>query len=177
MNIRPEENEYAPYYTSYIKLIPEGDIAEVLNEQLKNTLTTFRKLNDEQSLFRYTPDKWSIKEVLGHIADTERIMAYRLLCIARGDSAALPGFNENQYVSSARFDDLPLADLLDNFVAVRHSTLQLMKGLDERAWSRRGNANGVEVTVRAIAYIIAGHELHHRNIVQERYLQSSSFPR
>lgn len=177
MNLRPEENEYAPYYSGYINLIPAGNIVEILKEQLEITVTNFKDLSDDQSLFRYASDKWSVKEVLGHIADTERIMSYRLLCFARGELAALPGFNENLYVSSARFDDLPLGDLIDNFVAVRQSTLQLIKNIDEAAWSRRGNANGVEVTVRAIAYIIAGHELHHRNIIQERYIHSSGFPR
>jgi uncharacterized damage-inducible protein DinB len=176
MNLRPEENEYAPYYSSYINLIPAGNIVDILKEQLEKTVTTLNILREEQSLFRYSSDKWSIKEVLGHIADTERIMSYRLLCIARGESTALPGFNENLYVSSARFDQIPLRDLIDNFIAVRQSTLQLIKGLDELAWSRRGIANGVEVTVRAIAYIIAGHELHHRNIIQERYITSSQFP-
>ena len=116
------------------------------------------------------------KEVIGHIADTERIMAYRLLSIARGETAELPGYNDDMYVLKAAFDKQSMQDLIDNLIVVRHSTVHLLKSLDQDTWLQRGNANKSEVTVRALAYIIAGHELHHLQIIKERYLGSNAYP-
>ncbi|RAV19603.1 DinB family protein [Paenibacillus contaminans] len=170
MTVRPSQEEYAPYYETYIRLVPEGKIAEVLTRQLQYTADFFAAIPEERTLSRYAPGKWSVKEVLGHITDTERIMSYRLLCIARGDKTPLPGYDENEYIKGSSFDSIPLAELIGDFAAVRRSTLTLLRGLSEEAWSRKGIANNSELSARALAYITAGHELHHINIVKERYL-------
>lgn len=167
-----EQSEYAPYYQTYIKLVTEGDIIKILEKQLNETISLLEGISDEQALHRYAPGKWSVKEVLGHIADTERIMSFRLLSVARGETAPLPGYDDRLYVENANFNSQSIDDLLQNLSAIRKSTLHLLKSLSQEALVRRGNANGFEVSARAIAFIIAGHELHHRNIVMERYLQS-----
>ncbi|WP_374722809.1 DinB family protein [Peribacillus tepidiphilus] len=176
MQKRPEIGEFAPYYLSYVNLVPEGDILHILDEQIKLTIHLLQNISETQGQFRYAPDKWSIKEVIGHMADTERVMGYRLLCIARGDTVSLPGFNENAYVHNASFDQQSMQDLLQNLNAVRQSTLHLIKSLNQEAWLRRGIANNYEVTVLALATIMAGHELHHRQIIKERYMGSESYP-
>lgn len=176
MKKRPEFKEYNPFFATYIGLVSEGDIEQIISEQIKGTVELLKGLTVEQAHFRYAPDKWTIKEVIGHITDTERIMAYRLLSIARGEKVALPGFNEESYVLHSAFNQLSVEELLENLEAVRHSTTLLLKSLNEDAWQRTGNANGSEITVRALAYIIAGHELHHRNIIQERYMGAENYP-
>lgn len=172
MDKMPATYEYADYYASYVKLVPQGDIIQILNEQMKETVTMLSKISEPQSEYRYAPGKWSVKEVMGHITDTERIMSYRLLSIARGETASLPGFDENLYVEEANFDNQSLKDLLDHFACVRQSTIHLVKSLSDAVLSRKGMANNNEVTVRALLTIIAGHEIHHRKIIQERYIQS-----
>jgi uncharacterized damage-inducible protein DinB len=172
MDNMPATYEYAEYYRTYVKLVPEGDILHILNEQMKETVIMLSTLSQEQSEYRYAPGKWSVKEVVGHITDTERIMSYRLLAIARGETVSLPGYDENRYVEAADFDKQSLKDLLDHFACVRQSTIHLIKSLSEEALSRRGIANSSEVTVRALITIMAGHELHHRNILKERYLKA-----
>jgi uncharacterized damage-inducible protein DinB len=172
-----QSSEYNPYYSAYINSVPEGDIIGILTNQMEETLTAFQGISEEQALFRYASDKWSIKEALGHIADTERVMGYRLVAIARGETASLPGFDDMVYVQNAKFNGLSIQDLLQNFAAVRESTLHLLKTLPSEAWTRIGSANGSPMSVRAIAYVIAGHERHHRLIVKERYIQSEQYPR
>lgn len=167
----PAAYEYADYYKTYVRLVPEGDILEILNKQMKDTVTMLSSLSPEQCEYRYAEGKWSVKEVMGHIIDTERIMSYRLLSIARGETQPLPGYDENRYVDTADFDKQSIIDLLDHFACVRQSTIHLVKSLSEEAMGRKGNANNSEVSARAIITIIAGHELHHRNIIQERYLK------
>lgn len=130
----------------------------------------FERLTDQQADYRYAPEKWSVKEVLGHVIDTERIMGYRALRIARGDKKPMEGFEQDDYVRVAQFGHRTLAGLVEEFNAVRRATLLLFQNLEPQAWTRRGIANEKEVSVRALAYIIAGHELHHRNILQEQYL-------
>ncbi|MGJ7922047.1 DinB family protein [Neobacillus sp. LXY-4] len=176
MKKQMDPSEFAPYYGPYINAVPEGDIFETLHQQLEDTVKLFKNLNENQAEFRYGPNKWSIKEVFGHMTDTERIMAYRLLAIARGETLSLPGFDENEYVRHAEFDKQTLEELLEQFTIVRKSTLALLKSLSTDAWLRRGTANQHEVSVRALAFIIAGHELHHRTIISERYIQSEGFP-
>ena len=176
MQKRPDANEYNPYYSTYINLIPNGDIIRILEQQMKETNLLLKDISDSEGHFRYAPNKWSIKEVIGHIVDTERIMAYRLLSIARGETAELPGYNDDMYVLRAAFDKQSMQDLLENLIVVRQSTLYLLRSLDKEAWSQRGNANNSEVTVRALAYIIAGHELHHLQSIKERYLSSDVYP-
>jgi len=176
MNTRPEISEYNPFYETYIKKIPEGDISQILNEQCEKTAATLKELSEKQALFRYRPDKWSIKEVMGHVTDTERIMSYRLLSIARGETVSLPGFDQNAYVENASFDKMSLEDILAHFIAVRNATVLLLKSLSDTDWLKSGFANEAKVTVRALAYIIAGHERHHFELINERYLKSANFP-
>ncbi|MGD6888082.1 DinB family protein [Bacillus mobilis] len=176
MQIRPKAREYNPYYATYINLVSDGHIIHILEQQIKKTNLLLKEISDSEGLFRYAPTKWSIKEVIGHIADTERIMAYRLLSIARGEKTELPGYNDEMYVLKAAFDKQSMQDLLENFIVVRQSTVHLLKSLDKDAWLQRGNANKSAVTVHALAYIIAGHELHHLQIIQERYFGSNAYP-
>ncbi|MGM0805957.1 MAG: DinB family protein [Bacillota bacterium] len=165
--------EYAEYYQTYVSLVPEGDIIQVLTDQMKETVGIVSKLDDEQLSYRYATGKWSVKEVVGHITDTERIMSYRLLSIARGETSSLPGYDENAYVEEAGFDDIPVRDLIEHFVSVRLATIQLIKSLSKMALERKGTANGHPVSTRALMMIIAGHEMHHRNIIVERYLSKN----
>ncbi|MCL4548047.1 MAG: DinB family protein [Bacteroidetes bacterium] len=169
---RPDQNEYAPSYQQYIKDVPQIDILEYLKQQLDETVKLFSGVSEEKALFRYAPDKWSVKEVLGHIMDGERIFAYRALCIARGEKNSLPGFDQNGYIANANFDKLKLTDIVEEFVALRKSNLKMFGNFSEEMWTRRGIANKNEVTVRAVAYILAGHALHHLNVVRERYLSA-----
>ena len=171
---RPDATEYAPYYERYISLVKDGDILASLSQQMDETLTLLGSISEEQANFRYAPDKWSIKELVGHLIDTERIFSYRALRFARNDKTPLPGFDQDDYIRGASFDDYSLADLASEFEHVRRAGLSLFKHLDREAWKRRGAANDSEVSVRALAYIIAGHELHHMGILRSRYLQRAA---
>ena len=166
---RPEPGEYAPYYDRYISLIAGTDILETLDAQRRQTMLLLSGRDESDGDFRYAPDKWNAKEVLGHVCDTERIFAYRALRIARGDQTPLSGFEQDDYVKSGPFARAPLSEIIEDYIAVRRATLTLLRNLDEAAWVRRGVANKNEVSVRALAYIIAGHELHHRGILEEKY--------
>lgn len=168
--IRPQTTDYLPYYERYVSLVPEGDILNTLAEQLDSTLLLLRSIPEERAGFRYAPDKWSIKELLGHIIDTERIFAYRALRFARNDQTHLSGFEQDDYVSNASFDHCHLGDLADEFEHVRHGNLLMFRQLDDAAWERRGIANDAEVSVRALAFIMAGHEMHHMNVLREKYM-------
>jgi hypothetical protein len=174
---RPEKDEYAPYYLPYVNAVPEGDIISILTKQLEDTKLLLKEVTEEQGKFHYAPGKWSIKEVVGHMTDTERIMAYRLMSIARGETVSLPGFDESLYVANSSFNDQAFEQLLEHFSVVRDSTLVLLQSLNEDAWLRKGLANNTGVTVRGIAYIIAGHAMHHCKIIKERYLESKDFPK
>jgi uncharacterized damage-inducible protein DinB len=167
---RPAAGEFAALYGGYIGKVPDGDIVAILATQIDDTLALLRELSDEQARTAYGPGKWSIKEVVGHVADAERVFAYRVLRIARGDATPLPGFDENAYVPAGSFDDRPLASLLAELAAVRRATVALLAGLPADAWRRAGTASGTAVTVRAAAWMTAGHELHHRDILASRYL-------
>ncbi|MCM3090618.1 MULTISPECIES: DinB family protein [unclassified Cytobacillus] len=174
---KPESNEYAPYYEKYVSSIPEGDLLQILDEQMRETMNLVKDLKEDQAQFRYAPEKWTIKEVIGHITDTERIMSYRMLCIGRGEKAELPGYDDNQYVKNGKFNRFSIRELSAQMSQVRQNTIALLKSLDDEALLRRGNANGTEVTARAIAYIIAGHEHHHRTLIKERYMGAESYGR
>jgi len=165
----PDASEYAPYYGRYITLVGGHDVIAALEDQPRETLARL-SLSEEQGDFRYAPDKWSIKEVLGHVIDAERVFAYRALRFARNDRTPLASFEQDDYVRSGNFGDRRLADLIEEFVSVRRATIWLFRQLTGEAWMRRGIASDNPVTVRAIAYIIAGHELHHRRVLQEKYL-------
>ena len=166
---RPQADEHLPYYSKYIDRVPDGDLVSMLREQLMDTVTLLQKVPKEREDFAYAPGKWTIKEVVGHIIDTERVMSYRALTIAREDPVNLPGFDENAWVPAANFGRRTLADLLEELQIVRAATIQLAKHLDAKALAHRGNANGAVVTPRALFYIIAGHERHHVALFRERY--------
>jgi hypothetical protein len=170
---RPQSGEYAPYYERYISLVADDDILNTLDEQRRQTLLVLCSRSDPDGDFRYAPDKWSAKEVLGHVCDSERVFAYRALRIARADATPMEGFEQDDYVRNGPFVYRSLADLIEDYIAVRRATLSLLRNLDEAAWSRRGIANKNEVSVRGLAYIIAGHELHHRRILEEKYFAVS----
>ncbi len=166
---RPEPDEIPSPYVGYIKRVPELDPVMVCAEQIEETTTLLRGLSETQAMYRYERGKWSIKEVVGHLADVERIMAYRALRIARGDATPLPSFDENAYVPVANFDDRSLADLVGELRTARAATLALLRTLDSEAWRRRGTASGKPVSVRALAFMIPGHERHHVEILRTRY--------
>ena len=166
---RPESTEYAPYYDRYISLVGDGNILATLDAQRRETLLLLSCRDDKDGDFRYAPGKWSAKEVLGHVCDTERVFSYRALCIARADRTPLASFEQDDYVRNGPFAQRPLSELIEDYIAVRRASLTLFRNLDGQAWQRRGIANQNEVSVRALAYMIAGHEIHHRRILEEKY--------
>ena len=166
---RPQADEYAPYFSRYISLLPEGGVIELLRSQNHDTVTRLANLTEAQALHRYEPGKWSVKETIGHLADGERVFSYRALRFARGDETPLPGFEENEWVPAARFDRRPLTALLGEYTAVRAATIALFSTFDETEWSRRGVANDTPISVRALACCILGHELHHMSLLRDRY--------
>lgn len=166
---RPEPSEYAAYYEKYVALVPGNDVVGSLETQHARTLQLLAGRSEGDGSFRYAADKWTVKDVLGHIADSERIFGYRALRIARADQTPLPGFEQDDYVRTGGFSDRALASLLDEFSSVRSATLALFRSLHQHAWVRRGVANQNEISVRALAFVIAGHELHHTKILEERY--------
>lgn len=167
---RPNAGEYAPFYGRYIALVPDDElgIAGHLADQHHEIVGALRKAKPKAD-FAYEPGKWTVKEVVGHLCDSERIFAYRALRFARGDTTDLPGFDENAYVSGANFRSRTVDDLLEELWSVRAGTLSLARHLPPEALSRAGSANGASVTVRALLYIIAGHERHHMAVLRERY--------
>jgi len=167
---QPLASEYPEYYKPYVSLVPEGNLLSVLKENLVKTIELFESLSEEDGHFRYADNKWSIKEVLGHMADTERIMSYRLLRVGRGDQTALAGFNENDYVQGSQYYKLAIKNILEDFISARKATLTLIQNMPDSAWTNIGFANNTEITARALSYIIAGHALHHFNIIKDRYL-------
>ncbi len=169
-SLRPQPGEYAPYYDRYISLVPANVVLAALEDQRREMLLLLCGRTEADGDLRYAPDKWSIKELLGHVNDTERVMSYRALRISRGDATPIEGYEQDDYVRNGPFARRPLPDLIEDYIAVRRATVSLFRNLEEPAWSRRGVANKNEVTVRALAYIIAGHELHHRRILEEKYL-------
>ena len=166
---RPVPGEYNPYFDRYLPRVPDGDVLAQLAAQVDRTCALLARLTGEQSLFRYAPGKWTIREVVGHVTDAERVFAYRALRAARGDGTPLPPFDENLFVVNAGFNRRSLDDLVGEFRDVRRATLSLARSLDEPQWTRRGVAGGHPVSVRACLYIIAGHELHHVDLLGARY--------
>ncbi len=166
----PPPGTYAPYYETYIQLIAGRDPMRLLESLVLDLKALLSEIPEEKEQFRYAEGKWSVKELIGHIIDTERIMATRALCIARGEQQPLPGFDENAYVATANFDRRSLLDLGHEFGFVREASISLFKSLREEDLDRQGTANKNIVTPRALLYIIAGHHLHHVRILRERYL-------
>ena len=169
---RPEPSEYSPYHEGYISLVEGDDILTALDAQRRQTMLLLCGRDEADGDLRYAPDKWSAKEVLGHICDSERILSYRALRIARDDRTPIEGFEQDDYVRNSPSVHMPMAELIEDYIAVRRATLTLFRNLDEAAWARRGVANKNEITVRALAYIIAGHEVHHRRILEEKYFST-----
>ena len=166
----PEADEYNPYYQKYIERVPRGDFIEILARQADETLSILRAIPDNAADYAYAEGKWTIKELVGHVCDAERIFSYRLLRIGRGDRTPLPGFDENAYAPAGQFGERTFASLTEEFAAIRAATIALVAGLPSEGWLRTGTASDFTVSARAIAYIIAGHELHHRAVLMERYL-------
>lgn len=169
---RPEPSEYADYYDRYVSLVPDGNVLALLQSEHDRTASLLEGLTPEQASHRYAEGKWSVKEVVGHVIDAERTFGHRAHCFARRDPAPLPDFDQTDYAKSSNADARPLADLVDELQAVRRSNIALFRGLDDGMWSHRGIASECEFTVRALAYIIVGHEIHHRNVIEERYLSA-----
>ena len=167
--IHPSTAEHPEYHGHYIAQVPQGNILDILQQGLDTTLALLGGASARAD-FRYAPDKWSLKEVVGHVIDTERIFAYRTLRFARNDKTPLSGFEQDDYMPYANFAGRELSDLAREFDCVRQATLFLLRNLDAAAWERRGTASGGEFTVRAMAYVIAGHEIHHRRIIEAKYL-------
>ncbi|MFC4600735.1 DinB family protein [Cohnella hongkongensis] len=170
MTRRPTKEEYGGHFGTYIEIVPDGSIVDILADSLKSTSEFLSDLPADKAESRYAPGKWSIKEVIGHIADTERIMSYRLLRISRGDRTPLPGFDQDDYMKHVDFDACSLSDLIDNYISVRKATLALVRGLADEAWARTGTASDIVMSAKALAYVIAGHELHHLRLVKTKYL-------
>jgi DinB superfamily len=172
MTGRPDRQEAAEYYYTYIDKVPDGDITGTLREQRAAMLASLREVSEKRADYRYAPDKWSLREVLGHITDTERVFAFRAFWFARGLAEPMPSFDQDVAVRGAGLGTRPWVSLVDDFDAVRGATLTLVEGFSDEAWGRHGTASGNPVTVRALAYIIAGHAEHHLRLIRERYVSA-----
>jgi hypothetical protein len=168
---RPNQNEYTPYYNKYIDLVPEGDIFKILKKQIGDLEKLCKNIPSKKYLYRYAPEKWSIKEVVGHIADTERVMAFRALRFARNDNNNLPGFDQDEFVRQSNHNNIKLNDLVKGFTAVRQSNILLFKTFTDEMLIRQGVANEKIVSVRALIYVMVGHVTHHINVLKEKYLK------
>lgn len=166
---RPEADEYGDFYEDYIKLIDEPNIVQVLIQQGQQTYAVIQRLTDEEASSRYEDGKWSVKEIFGHLVDTERIMAYRALCISRGETTSLPGYDHEAYVQQADFDNRSLQSIFTEYDALRNANISMFNSFSKEQTLRTGTANEVSVSVRALAYIIAGHERHHMQVLEEKY--------
>lgn len=166
---RPADSEYNAYYRKYVSLVPDGDLLAQLQAQGAETVTLLRGVSEEKSTHAYAPGKWNVREVVGHLTDTERVFTYRALSFARGDTNALPSFDENAWAKTSNAGQRPIEDLVDEFIAVRAGTLALFDGFTPADLVRTGVASGNSVSVRALAWITAGHERHHVAILRERY--------
>ena len=168
---RPAPTDYAPWFDRYISLVPDGPIVEMLERQCEETLSLLRSLPADKAGHAYAPGKWTVAELVGHVADSERVFAYRALCFGRGETQPQPGFDEKIYAASVPGRaGLPFSAVIDDYAAVRNATLSLLRSFTPEAWERRGIANEKEISVRAQAWVIAGHERHHLKVLRERYL-------
>lgn len=167
---RPTENEYAPYFENYIGQVSESDIMAVLRSEIDDLDVLLNRVPAEKETYAYAEGKWTIREMIGHLIDGERVFGYRAFCIARGERQNLPGFEQDDYLQTAPYNHVELEDLLSELRLVRLSNIAMFRTLDEAAWNRVGTANNNDVTVRAIAFIMAGHVRHHMNVLRERYL-------
>ncbi len=166
---RPALGEYAASFERYVGLITEPDVVNVMSRQIRELTELLAGLSDERAGYRYEPTKWTVREVIGHLIDSERVFGYRGMCFARGETAPLPGFEENEYAAHAGADAIPLAELVDEFKDLRESHVAMFRHLPAEAWRRVGTSNSKPLSVRAVAYIIPGHVRHHLIILKERY--------
>ena len=166
---RPGENEYAPFYAGYVARVPETDILAALRAQPDELSRVASSVSEEKEHYRYGDEKWSVREIFGHLVDAERFFGHRAFCVSRGDATPLPGFDEQLYVSRAGHDSRPLSELVKDFSLLREANVRMLESLEASAWPLEGVANGVKVTVRALAYIMAGHARHHVAVLRERY--------
>ena len=167
---RPTPGEYAPYHATYVAMVPDGDVLATLKKQHGETLRMLARIGEKKSQHRYAPGKWSIREVIGHMIDAERVFTYRALTFARADRNQLPGFDENMWASSSNAGSRTLKSLVDELKSVRAATLALFRGFNEEQLARTGVASGQQVSVRGLVYVTTGHERHHAKILRERYL-------
>jgi len=167
---RPQAGEYDSYYQRYIDLATEDDVVAALDAQSHETATLLNALSEQQASHRYAPDKWSLKQLVGHVIDGERIFAYRALCIARGDTTPLPGFEQEPYVVNGGADDRSMSDLAGELASVRRANVLMLRAFSEEGWRRSGTASDSTVSTRALAFIMLGHERHHLRVLRERYL-------
>lgn len=172
--IRPPADEFPPSYADYVREAPDGDVIRTLRTGAKATLALLKGIDEARAAHRYAPGKWTIREVVAHLADAERVFSYRLLTFARGDHGPLPGFDEDAWVPEQQAERQKFKRVLDDFKAVRAATVTLLKTLPRQAWTRRGVSNNNSISVRALAWAIAGHEEHHRRVLVERYLGGGS---
>jgi DinB family protein len=173
---RPTQAEFASFYAGYVSLVPENDIMSVLEGQTADVFQQTRAFVPKREEFRYAEGKWSVREVLGHVTDAERVFGFRAFCFSRGDENALPGFEQNDYVARSGYDRCSLADLVQEFGQLREANLIVLRRLDPLdniAWRRMGTASGKQVSVRALAYIMAGHVRHHLHILSTRYAEAA----
>jgi hypothetical protein len=166
---RPTSAEYAPFYSGYVGLVPDTDILAALESQPAEVRAWAWSVPPEKETFRYAPDKWSPRQVLGHLCDGERVFGYRAFAIGRGDKTSLPGYDEGAYMARTRFDEQTLADLADEFALLRAANLLTLGAFTANDWASLGNANGSPVTARALAWIMVGHVRHHLNVLKDRY--------
>ena len=169
--IKPKLEDFPEFYRRYIEKVIDTDILKYLEEQRVNVIDFFNSIDEEKANYRYAPEKWSIKQLLGHIIDTERILTCRALQFARDEQQELPGFDEDDYVKHANFDELSLSTLINEFDSVRKATITLYKSFNDVLMERKGKANGVNFTPLSIVYILAGHIEHHKQVIKERYLK------
>jgi hypothetical protein len=171
---RPTETEYASYFQNYVGQVNESDVMAVLRAEIDDLDVLLNRVPKEKETWAYAEGKWTIREVIGHLIDGERVFGYRALCIARGETQNLPGFEQDDYLRTSPYNRIELEDLLSELRLVRLSNLAMFRNLDEEAWNRVGLANNNEVTVRALAFIMAGHLRHHMNVLRERYLSNQA---
>lgn len=166
---RPSPADYPSFFSPYIEKVPDGAILDLMDEQTEELGRFFGRLTPEQADYRYAPGKWSVKEILGHLIDGERIFAYRALRFARNDSTDLPGFDQDPYVVAGRFSARSMQSLLDEFLPLRRSDTVLFRSLSEDELNRSGTIDGRSITVHALTYILVGHILHHTEVLREKY--------
>ncbi len=175
MEKRPERNEYDPFFARYIDLVPNRNIADILEEQMADTTNRLNEVSEQQGLYKYDHNKWTVKEVIGHLTDGERLLGQILFQIARGEEVDFQGVNWSLYIQLGDFNNQSMQMLIDQNRAVRSSTVALLRSFNEEAWGRKGIAIQSDITVRALAWILAGHELHHRKVLEKYYFSKTDF--